>query len=50
MTQIIVDMQFLAEQFKWGVDDFNKLKWRMRKELIEFQMNCIEERNKKQGK
>lgn len=39
-------MQFLAENFSWGLGDFNQMTWRMRKELIQFHIEVLEERKK----
>ena len=43
-------MQFLAEHFSWGLEDFNQMTWRMRKELIGFHIETLEERRKQHGK
>ena len=33
----------MAKELHLGVDDFDRLKWRERKELISFHMQCVEE-------
>jgi hypothetical protein len=33
----------MSKELHLGVDDFERLKWRERKELIQFHIDCVEE-------
>lgn len=42
-------MQFLAEHFNWGIEEFNEMPWRMRKEFIQFHIDVLENRKQNNG-
>lgn len=43
-------MHFLAEHLRWGVSDFDKITWKMRKEMIQFHVDVLEARKRANGK